>query len=50
MHLSVKPIDLKESLSILFVERCQLAVLDGAFIALDEKGVRTHIPMVVLLA
>lgn len=40
-----KPIPLKERVSILFVERCQLDVIDGAFVAVDANGVRTHIPV-----
>lgn len=41
----LKPIPIKERLSVLFVERCQLDVLDGAFVAVDVNGVRTHIPV-----
>lgn len=41
----LKPIPIKERLSVLFVERCQLDVLDGAFVALDQHGVRMHIPV-----
>jgi CRISP-associated protein Cas1 len=41
----LKPIPIKERLSVLFVERCQLDVLDGAFVALDQYGVRKHIPV-----
>ena len=41
----LKPIPIKERLSVLFVERCQLDVLDGAFVAVDVNGVRTHIPI-----
>lgn len=41
----LKPIPIKERLSVLFVERCQLDVLDGAFVALDQYGVRMHIPV-----
>ena len=40
-----KPIPLKERASILFVERAQIDVIDGAFVALDGQGVRTHIPL-----
>lgn len=42
---SLKPIPIKERLSVLYVERCQLDVLDGAFVAVDATGVRTHIPV-----
>lgn len=41
----LKPISIKERLSVLFVEKCQLDVLDGAFVAVDVRGVRTHIPI-----
>lgn len=41
----LKPIPIKERLSVLFVERCQLDVVDGAFVALDQHGVRMHIPV-----
>lgn len=41
----LKPIPIKERLSVLFVERCQLDVLDGAFVAVDVTGIRTHIPV-----
>ena len=41
----LKPIPIKERLSVLFVERCQLDVLDGAFVAVDQHGVRMHIPV-----
>ncbi len=41
----LKPIAMKERVSILFVERGELDVLDGAFVLVDKKGVRTHIPL-----
>lgn len=40
-----RPIPLKERSSILFVERGRLDVLDGAFVLVDENGIRTHIPI-----
>jgi CRISP-associated protein Cas1 len=39
------PIPMKERSSILFVEKGQLDVLDGAFVVVDKNGVRTHIPI-----
>jgi CRISPR-associated protein Cas1 len=36
---------LRERASILFVEKGRLDVLDGAFVMVDEGGVRTHIPI-----
>ncbi|MDD5328421.1 MAG: type I-E CRISPR-associated endonuclease Cas1e [Sulfuricella sp.] len=41
----LKPIAIKERLSILFVERGHLDVLDGAFVVVDKTGVRTHVPV-----
>lgn len=42
---SLHPIPIKERLSILYVEKGQLDVLDGAFVVVDVTGVRTHIPV-----
>jgi CRISPR-associated protein Cas1 len=36
---------MKDRLSILFVEKGNLDVLDGAFVVVDKTGVRTHIPI-----
>lgn len=41
----LKPIPIKERLSILYIEYGQLDVLDGAFVVVDKLGVRTHIPI-----
>lgn len=41
----LKPIPIKERLSVLFVEKCQLDVIDGSFVAVDMHGVRMHIPV-----
>lgn len=41
----LKPIPIKDRLSILFIERGHLDVLDGAFVVVDKAGVRTHIPV-----
>ena len=40
-----RPIPIRERSSILFIEKGQLDVLDGAFVVVDERGVRTHIPV-----
>lgn len=40
-----KPIPLKERAAMVFVERAQIDVRDGAFVAIDADGVRTHIPI-----
>jgi CRISPR-associated protein Cas1 len=41
----LKPIPIKDRLSVLFIERGQLDVLDGAFVLVDKNGVRMHIPV-----
>jgi len=41
----VKPIAIKERISMLFLEKGELDVLDGAFVLVDKNGVRTHIPV-----
>lgn len=40
-----RPIPMRERASILFVEKTRLDVLDGAFVLVDEAGIRTHIPI-----
>lgn len=45
MLTPLKPITMKERLSILFVEKGNIDVLDGAFVVVDKNGVRTHIPI-----
>jgi len=40
-----KPISLKDRASLVFVERAQLDVLDGAFVAVNADGTRTAIPV-----
>ena len=40
-----KPIPLKERSALVFVERARLDVKDGAFVAIDADGNRTHIPI-----
>jgi len=42
---SLMPIPIKDRLSILFLEKGDLDVLDGAFVLVDKNGVRTHIPV-----
>lgn len=41
----LKPIAIKERLSILYIEKGHLDVLDGAFVIVDKTGVRTHVPL-----
>jgi CRISPR-associated protein Cas1 len=41
----LKPIPIQERLAILYIEKGQLDVLDGAFVVVDKSGIRTHIPI-----
>jgi len=41
----LKPIPIKDRISVLFVKKGNLDVLDGAFVLVDKNGVRTHIPV-----
>ena len=41
----LKPLPIKERVSLAFLERGQLDVLDGAFVVVDARGVRTQIPI-----
>lgn len=41
----LKPIPIKDRVSVLFVEKGNLDVIDGAFVVVDKTGVRTHIPV-----
>jgi CRISPR-associated protein Cas1 len=41
----LKPIPIKERLSVLFIEKGQIDVIDGSFVVVDKNGVRTHIPV-----
>lgn len=43
--IPVKPIPIKERSSILFIEKGNLDVLDGAFVLVDKNGVRLQIPI-----
>ena len=40
----LKPIAIKERISLMFLEKGEVDVLDGAFVLVDKNGVRTHIP------
>jgi len=40
-----KPIPLKDRAQLVFVERARLDVADGAFVAINADGTRTHIPV-----
>jgi CRISP-associated protein Cas1 len=41
----LKPIPIKDRVSVVFVEKGNLDVLDGAFVVVDKTGVRTHMPV-----
>lgn len=41
----LKPIPIKDRVSVVFIEKGQLDVLDGSFVVVDKSGVRTHIPV-----
>lgn len=41
----LKPIAMKERVSMIFIEYGQIDVLDGAFVVVDKNGVRTQIPV-----
>ena len=41
----LRPIPIKDRLSVLYIEKGHLDVLDGAFVVVDKTGVRTHIPV-----
>lgn len=40
-----KPIPLKERAALVFIEKAQLDVKDGAFVAINADGTRIHIPV-----
>lgn len=42
---ALKPVPIKDRLSVLYVDKGHLVVLDGAFVVVDKTGVRTHIPI-----
>lgn len=41
----LKPLAMRERVSVLFIEYGQIDVQDGAFVVIDKTGVRTHIPL-----
>lgn len=41
----LKPIAMKERVSLIFIGKGQIDVNDGAFVVIDESGIRTHIPV-----
>ncbi len=41
----LKPIPMKDRVSMIFLEYGQVDVKDGAFVLIDKTGIRTHIPV-----
>ena len=41
----LKPIPMKDRVSMVFIEYGEIDVVDGAFVVVDINGVRTHIPV-----
>lgn len=41
----LKPIPIKDRVSMLFLERCLVDVKDGTFVSVTETGERTHVPV-----
>src|SRR5690554_826680 len=41
----LKPLPMKDRVSMIFVQYGQIDVLDGAFVVIDKTGIRTHIPV-----
>ena len=41
----LKPIAMKERVSMVFLQKGQIDVKDGAFVEIDKEGVHTHIPV-----
>lgn len=41
----LKPLPMKDRVSMVFISYGQIDVLDGAFVVIDQTGVRTHIPV-----
>ncbi|RMF17016.1 MAG: type I-E CRISPR-associated endonuclease Cas1 [Candidatus Dadabacteria bacterium] len=41
----LRPIAIKERISMIFIEKGQIDVIDGAFVVVDQEGVRTQIPV-----
>lgn len=41
----LKPLPMKDRVSMIFVQYGQIDVQDGAFVVIDQRGVRVHIPV-----
>jgi len=43
--LPLKPLPMKERISLIFISYGRIDVVDGAFVVIDKNGVREHIPV-----
>ncbi|WP_072325592.1 type I-E CRISPR-associated endonuclease Cas1e [Marinospirillum alkaliphilum] len=43
--IPLKPIPIKDRVSMIFLQYGQIDVVDGAFVLIDKTGIRTHIPV-----
>lgn len=43
--ISLKPIPLKNRISMIFIKYGQIDIKDGAFVIIDKQGIRKHIPV-----
>lgn len=41
----LKPLPMKDRVSMVFVQYGQIDIKDGAFVVIDQNGIRTHIPV-----
>lgn len=41
----LKPLPMKDRISMVFIDCGQIDVLDGAFVVIDQNGIRKHIPV-----
>lgn len=41
----LKPLPMKDRISMVFIQYGQIDVVDGAFVVIDQTGIRTHIPV-----
>lgn len=41
----LKPLPMKDRVSMMFIQYGQIDVVDGAFVVIDQTGIRTHIPV-----
>ena len=42
---ALKPIMMRERVSLIFIEYGRIDVVDSAFVVIDKNGVRTYIPI-----